>query len=63
MVITFDQLKPGLAIRENCFTYDGILYERLYGCEYRFRYFVSVDDYDYIDDLDYERILLTRDEY
>lgn len=39
-----------LLIKENCLLYEGKLYERLTNCHYRYRFFLSTDHYDFLED-------------
>ena len=44
-----DILSSELLIRENCIVIDGVVYERLFHEEHKWRFFLSYDDYDYVE--------------
>lgn len=44
-------LSEEISIKENLFTYNNKLYERLYNHEYKYRFFIRNNtDYDYVED-------------
>ena len=39
-----------LLIPDNCVVFNHSFYEKLYDHEHEFRLFISIDDYDYVED-------------
>jgi len=46
-----------LLIRENCIVYNDIVYERLSESTHKYRFFFDVDDYDYLENEELEKVL------
>ena len=45
-----NKLAREIAIEEHCFTYDNVLYERLYNHSHKYRFFFD-EDYDYVENI------------
>lgn len=45
-----NKLAKEIAIEEHCFTYDNVLYERLYNHSNKYRFFFD-EDYDYVENI------------
>jgi len=43
-----NKLSKEISIEKHCFTYDNVLYERLYNHSHKYRFFFD-EDYDYVE--------------
>ena len=51
-----NKLALEIAIKQNCFTYNNVLYERLYSHYHKYRFFFD-EDYDYVENIKLENKL------
>ena len=51
-----NKLALEIAIKQNCFTYNNVLYERLYSHSHKYRFFFD-EDYDYVENTKLENKL------
>jgi len=45
------QLSKEISIKDNLFMFNNKLYEKLYNHDYKYRFFINQDNYDYINKL------------
>ena len=51
MNIIHTQLSKELAIENNLFMHNNVLYERMYNHSYKYRFFIAQNNYDYTNKL------------
>ena len=54
--MNMNKLAKQISIKKHCFTYNNVLYERLYNHSHKYRFFFD-EDYDYVENIKLENKL------